>query len=449
MYNYKKLLVIGLSIILILPLIGLSACVKQQSPTLTASSPTPTSTALQLAFAGNRNGKYALFVINIDGSGETQITSWPDDDYKHPSWSPDGSMLAAQRLHSWAWVGEKWSIVTINLNSGTLNDLTGEAPVIQSVLSPVFSPYGNLIICNGTGSFTTVNLGGVTRSIITSVSGNFINPDNPSISPDTTKIVFDVPIQQPSPTPTTTSTPTASGGDGLDTASGIYQTNTPTTTRIAVVDFEGTNFTQLTTGEGTYNDAYPSWSPDGKQIAFMSDRTGKNQIYVMNADGTVQTRITNDSFANHDPAWSPDGVYIAYVSDHSGISELCIIKPDGTGRTRINRVAEMVQTPAWRPLQGKVFNGLQPPPTISVAPTSPTQTTVSTTGQLFISTSGTGENYSIYVNGAVVGQNWTNLTLTNGSYRVTIYNRDGTKVYDQMSTVIAGKTSQVKLSGLN
>ena len=110
----------------------------------------------------------------------------------------------------------------------------------------------------------------------------------------------------------------------------------------------------------------------------------------------------------------------------------------------------MVQTPAWRSLQGKVFNGLTPPTISSSVPTaSPAQTTVSNTGQLFISTSGAGENYSIYVNGALVGQNWTNLTLAPGSYRVTIYNRNGTKVYDKMSTVIAGKTSQVKLSGLN
>ncbi|MDO8636273.1 MAG: hypothetical protein Q7R34_08540, partial [Dehalococcoidia bacterium] len=185
---------------------------------------------------------------------------------------------------------------------------------------------------------------------------------------------------------------------------------------------------------------------------------GKNQIYVMNADGSGQTQITSDTFNIHDPAWSPDGAYIAFVADHSGVSELVIIRPDGTGRTRVNRVAEMVKNPAWRPIPGKTLGGLVPPtplPTTTpplatskppVTTTSP-QTPAPTTGVLFISVGGTNSPYSIYVNGALVGKESASLTLPPGSYRVTINNRNGTNVYDQMSTVIAGKTSQVKLSG--
>jgi dipeptidyl aminopeptidase/acylaminoacyl peptidase len=172
----------------------------------------------------------------------------------------------------------------------------------------------------------------------------------------------------------------------------------------------------------------------------------------MNADGTGQTQITNDSFDNHDPAWSPDGNYIAYVSDHSGISELCIIRPDGTGRTRVNSVAELVKTPAWRPISGVTPGGLTPPtipPTTTPPPgtNTPPPTTTATTGRLNISISGVGSPYSIYVNGNLVGKDAVTLTLAPGSYRVTIYNRSGEVVKDETSVVIAGKDSVFTVSG--
>ena len=48
-----------------------------------------------------------------------------------------------------------------------------------------------------------------------------------------------------------------------------------------------------------------SWSPDGKQIAFTSDRDGNGEIYVMNADGSNQTRLTSDPADDYYPSWSP------------------------------------------------------------------------------------------------------------------------------------------------
>ena len=57
----------------------------------------------------------------------------------------------------------------------------------------------------------------------------------------------------------------------------------------------------------------PSWSPDGEKIAFdRSDFTGESrEIYVMNADGSGQTRLTNNNAVDRDPSWSPDGEKIA------------------------------------------------------------------------------------------------------------------------------------------
>ena len=55
---------------------------------------------------------------------------------------------------------------------------------------------------------------------------------------------------------------------------------------------------------------YPSWSPDGSKIAFASDRDGNYEIYVMDVDGSNQTRLTNDSSSDREPAWCGNGKII-------------------------------------------------------------------------------------------------------------------------------------------
>ena len=58
----------------------------------------------------------------------------------------------------------------------------------------------------------------------------------------------------------------------------------------------------------------PVWSPDGRRIAFLSRRDGNKALYVMNADGSGQRRLTRDASNSATPAWSPDGRTIAFES---------------------------------------------------------------------------------------------------------------------------------------
>ena len=58
----------------------------------------------------------------------------------------------------------------------------------------------------------------------------------------------------------------------------------------------------------------PAWSPDGSRIAFSSNRDGDSEIYVMNADGSGVTPLTDNSDQDYSPAWSPDGSRIAFVA---------------------------------------------------------------------------------------------------------------------------------------
>jgi Tol biopolymer transport system component len=85
---------------------------------------------------------------------------------------------------------------------------------------------------------------------------------------------------------------------------------------IFVMNPDGTGETRLTTT--TSENADPVWSPDGSKIAFSSDRDGNYEIYVMNSDGTQQTRITTDPAYDGQPTWSPDGSKIAFISTRNG-----------------------------------------------------------------------------------------------------------------------------------
>jgi Tol biopolymer transport system component len=79
----------------------------------------------------------------------------------------------------------------------------------------------------------------------------------------------------------------------------------------------------------------PAWSPDGTKIAFASDRDGNPEIYVMNADGSDATRLTNDPGHDWNPAWAPDGSRIAFESDRDGAVAVYTMELDGSNPVRL------------------------------------------------------------------------------------------------------------------
>ena len=70
------------------------------------------------------------------------------------------------------------------------------------------------------------------------------------------------------------------------------------------------------------------------QIAFSSDRDGNKEIYVMDADGKNQRRITRNPSRNTDPSWSPDGKRIVFVSNREGNKEIYVMNADGARQVR-------------------------------------------------------------------------------------------------------------------
>ena len=65
------------------------------------------------------------------------------------------------------------------------------------------------------------------------------------------------------------------------------------------------------------HDASPAWSPDGSKIVFSrrQESLGPGDLYIINADGTGEVRLTSDPGDERDPTWSPDGQTIAYTGN--------------------------------------------------------------------------------------------------------------------------------------
>jgi TolB protein len=121
---------------------------------------------------------------------------------------------------------------------------------------------------------------------------------------------------------------------------------------VFVMNADGTgdrNLTQSTTA----GENQPIWSPDGEKIAFIKQDENGYSINVMNADGTGRTRLTDDAMVFSQIAWSPDGERIAFSrSDGAGTGEIYVIDADGTDQTRLSSTAgdEIdVGAPVWSP----------------------------------------------------------------------------------------------------
>jgi Tol biopolymer transport system component len=223
---------------------------------------------------------------------------------------PPPDRIVFSRVTSGLW--------TINADGSGATQLTTEG----NDHTPDVSPDGGTILFSSTNGgiesdiFTT-DIDGSNRSQLTGASTAGGESFDPEFSPDGGRIVFH--------------SDRGVGG----------------TLQIWVMDADGSNPVQLTTSG---NNAWASWSPDGNQIAFVSNRDGNFEIYVMDDDGANQTRLTNNSAAEFDPAFSPDGTKIVFDSNRNGPGyDVFIMDDDGTDQTRLTTNAANDFYPAWSP----------------------------------------------------------------------------------------------------
>jgi TolB protein len=362
----------------------------------------------KIVFSSKRDGNYEIYVMNADGSSLTRLTNNAASDGS-PVWSPDGMKIIflseRDEPNPDSCLPCNWEIYVMNTDGSNVTRLT-DNKVADS--DPVWSPDGTQIAfvsdlydptydtCVFCEEIYVMNAEG---SSLTRLTNNKVADSDPVWSSDGTQIKF------------------VSGRDAPDSAVcslcwDIYMMNadgssvapltnidayiidlvrSPNGTQIAfvsdrdepnletcgkacnyeiyVVNANGNNVTRLT--NNTAYDGSPVWSPDGRQIAFVSDRDELNrdtcndthtcnlEIYVMNADGNSLTRLTNNTAYDYSPVWSPDGRHIVFVSkrdepnpetcDTACNYEIYVMNADGSGLTRLTNNPASDRSPVWSP----------------------------------------------------------------------------------------------------
>ena len=137
----------------------------------------------------------------------------------------------------------------------------------------------------------------------------------------------------------------------------------PTQLGLALIDVASGDY-ELITLQGTeYQDIYPRWSPDGRQLVFWREQTGPDgeqvAVFVMDMDDTEARQLTPWELRAGDPDWSPDGSWIVFGThplrgheDGTWPSNLYLIRPDGTDMTQLTDFGEgddRATHPRWSP----------------------------------------------------------------------------------------------------
>ena len=117
-------------------------------------------------------------------------------------------------------------------------------------------------------------------------------------------------------------------------------------TKLYIVDTAGaeiTEFAELSVGE-------PAWSPDGSQIAFRADLDGDVDLYLADVDGSNVRQLTRSPGEDWTPAWSPDGTLLAFSSRRgNGTWDLFTMRPDGSEITQLTNDPWDNYLPDWSP----------------------------------------------------------------------------------------------------
>jgi len=287
----------------------------------------------RIAFATDRDGTYEIYVMNVAGALQGTAGTNPRNLTHHPAyewsptWSPDGRMIAFESDRD----GNN-EIYVMNDDGSNPRRLTNNGVWDGE---PAWSPDGRLIAFrserDGNPKIYVMDADGSNPRRLT--NNEQADDKFPAWSPDSHSLSF------------------------ASNRTGKYQLYVmPVPEALTQVSSDGTNTRRLTNDSG--DDEFSSWSHDGRLIAFVSNRDGNNELYVMpapvaqaqvNADGTNPRRLTNNPADDNFPSWSPDGRFIAFQSARDGNNQIYVMNSDGTNPRRLTHTAGNDDFPAWAP----------------------------------------------------------------------------------------------------
>jgi Tol biopolymer transport system component len=239
-------------------------------------------------------------------------------DAVQPNWSPHG-----HRIAYWASKEGQRDVWTMAANG------TDPVPVTQDAYidwNPVWAPSGEALyfISNRSGSMN------LWRVPIDERTGRVLGPPSPVTTPSSDCSLISV------------------SRDGRR----IVYTNQVFTSHLQQAAFDA--FTEKAAGRhspithGSKQATRPDLSPDGQWVAFGS--WGRQEdIFVVRTDGSGLRQLTDDVYRDRGPRWSPDGRRIAFFSNRSGNFEVWTIRPDGSGLEQITHTGGHVAWPVWAP----------------------------------------------------------------------------------------------------
>jgi TolB protein len=284
---------------------GLALAAPPPAPVENGAQPVVSPSGDRIAFFSNRGGTDDLYVIGTDGTGEKQLTHSPENETSL-QWSADGKRIvyavqndAASRLYA---------IHPDGTHVRELGHFPGRTPTV--------SPDGKHVVFMA-GTWTATRLmvssmnGGDARQIndgTTIAWNNHWSPDGKRIAftgrnvPGGELAVYVMNAGGMGRRQVTNIAPEEGGAqwpvwspDGRTLAVQVNSRVQKGSAHIWVVDVASGDAHKLAAHEGAYLDETPSWFPDGKRIAFQSNRTGRMEVWVMNVDGSGQRQVTGVS----------------------------------------------------------------------------------------------------------------------------------------------------------
>lgn len=301
---------------LCLALLAASASSTFQPKTGFSAAPVPTADAYPawspdgqtIAFQSNRTGDWEIFSIRVDGTGLRQLTANDGRD-AHPSWSPDGKRIvfASVRNSSSSTAG-RFRLFAMDPDGNNVTQLTDD---LGEDAMPEWSPDGKRIVFLSDRSgkreayLLTVPSGEV-KPLTSTIRRRHTEVGNPHWSADGSTVVFDADYdgtynffavnRDGSGLRQITHSP---GGSGELFFPAYNKNGALAYSRLVDKDWKlfvsqpDSSAGRRLSGSATGSDFWPSWSPDGKQLVFASNRTGQSEIYLSNADGSGIVQLTH------------------------------------------------------------------------------------------------------------------------------------------------------------